>query len=95
MSTTLAKERKTERIEIRLTPGAKRIIQDAAAAKHTDVSDFMLNTSLVEAEIALANRSHFLMGKTSWEKFIKLLDAPTEPSKALRKLMTTPSAIER
>jgi uncharacterized protein (DUF1778 family) len=46
------REPKSERIELRLTPSTKRIIQEAANATHTDVSEFVLQSSLTEAEIA-------------------------------------------
>ena len=88
------KERKSERIELRLTPSDKRMIQDAAAFRKNDVTDFILNTSLTEAQIALASRSRFSLNGKSWDEFVQLLDNPTEPNQALRKLMTTPSAIE-
>jgi uncharacterized protein (DUF1778 family) len=94
MATTL-KESKTERIEVRLTPSTKRIIQEAATASHTDLSEFVLQSSLTEAQIALSRRTRFVLDAERWDKFVELLDQPVTEIPALRRLLTEPSALER
>lgn len=89
------KEAKSERIEVRLTPRTKHILQEAATATHTDLSEFVLQSSLAEAEIALSRRTRFVLNDKDWDKFIDLLDRPVSENTALRKLMTEPSALER
>ena len=89
------KESKSERIELRLTPSTKRIIQEAAAAAHTDVSEFVLRSSLTEAEIALSLRTRFVLNAEDWNKFVELLDRPATENPALRRLLIEPSALER
>jgi uncharacterized protein (DUF1778 family) len=89
------KESKSERIELRLTPSTKRIIQEAATASHTDLSEFVLQSSLTEAEIALSRRTRFVLNAAEWEKFVEILDRPTTENPALRRLLTEPSALER
>jgi uncharacterized protein (DUF1778 family) len=89
------KEAKSERIEVRLTPRTKHILQEAATSAHMDLSEFVLQSSLVEAEIALSRRTRFVLEDTNWDKFVELLDRPTTEIPALRKLMTQPSALER
>jgi uncharacterized protein (DUF1778 family) len=89
------KESKSERIELRLTPSTKRIIQEAAAAAHTDVSEFVLRSCLTEAEIALSLRTRFVLNAEDWNKFVELLDRPATENHALRRLLTEPSALER
>lgn len=89
------KEAKTERIEVRLTPRTKHILQEAASATHTDLSDFVLQSSLTEAEIALSRRTRFVLNDEDWDKFVALLDSPVTENSALRKLMNEPSALER
>jgi len=90
-----SKESKSERIELRLTPSTKRIIQEAATASHTDVSEFVLQSSLTEAEIALSRRTRFVLDEEQWNKFVEILDRPTTEIPALRRLLTEPSALER
>jgi uncharacterized protein (DUF1778 family) len=89
------RESKTERIDVRLTPSAKRILQEAASARHTDVSEFVLQSSLTEAEIALSQRTRFILDAEQWDKFVGLLDQPVTEIPALRRLLTEPSALER
>ena len=89
------KESKSERIELRLTPSTKRIIQEAATAAHRDLSEFVLQSSLTEAEIALSRRNHFILNAENWDKFVELLDRPATENPALRRLLTEPSALER
>jgi uncharacterized protein (DUF1778 family) len=89
------RESKTERIDVRLTPSAKRILQDAASARHTDLSEFILQSSLTEAEIALSRRTRFILEDEQWNKFVELLDQPVTEIPALRGLLTEPSALER
>jgi uncharacterized protein (DUF1778 family) len=89
------KESKSERIELRLTPSTKRIIQEAATAAHTDLSEFVLRSSLTEADIALSQRTRFVLNAEDWSKFVELLDRPATEDPALRRLLTEPSALER
>jgi uncharacterized protein (DUF1778 family) len=89
------KESKSERIEVRLTPSTKRILQEAATAAHTDLSEFVLQSSLREAEIALSRRTRFVLNADEWNKFVEILDQPVTEIPALRRLLTEPSALER
>jgi uncharacterized protein (DUF1778 family) len=89
------KESKSERIEVRLTPSTKRILQEAATAAHTDLSEFVLQSSLTEAEIALSRRTRFVLNADEWNKFVEILDQPVTEIPALRRLLTEPSALER
>jgi uncharacterized protein (DUF1778 family) len=89
------KEAKSERIEVRLTPATKHILQEAATATHRDLSDFVLQSSLAEAEIALSRRTLFVLEDAQWDKFVEILDRPTTEIPALRRLLTRPSALER
>jgi uncharacterized protein (DUF1778 family) len=88
------KESKSERIEVRLTPSTKRILQEAAAVTHTDLSDFVLQSSLAEAEIALSRRTRFVLDTEKWDKFVEILDRPVTEIPALRRLLTEASALE-
>jgi uncharacterized protein (DUF1778 family) len=91
----ILKESKSERIDLRLTPSSKRIIQEAASAAHTDLSEFVLQSSLTEAAIALSRRTRFVLDSERWDKFVELLDQPVTEIPALRRLLTEPSALER
>lgn len=81
-------ETKTERIDIRTTHQAKSLLQEAAAAAHKNVSDFLLESGLAAAEQTLADRRSFVLAPTAWAAFLTALDRPVSPKKPrLRKLL--------
>lgn len=89
------KSRKEDRIELRATAAQKRILQEAADATHADLSQFVLQTSLAEAEVILSSRTRFVLQEDQWNRFVEALDAPPTPRPALHRLMSEPSALER
>jgi len=48
---------KDERLQIRLDPSEKRLLERAAAAEHQSVSSFVLRAAALRAEEILAQRS--------------------------------------
>jgi len=47
---------RSEKLGLRLTPGAKQTLQRAAAASQRSVSDFVLDSALASAAETLADR---------------------------------------
>ena len=86
---------KSERVDIRITPGAKRTLQRAAAVSNKTVSEFMLDSSLSAAFDTLADRRVFQLDEAQWTAFMKALDAPPEDNPRLRRLLATKSPWER
>jgi uncharacterized protein (DUF1778 family) len=88
-------ETRNEKLDLRLTPSAKRTLQTAASALHRSVSEFVLESALARAEETLPDRQRFGMDKAQWEAFKKALEAPQRPSRRLAKLLKEPSMFER
>jgi uncharacterized protein (DUF1778 family) len=88
-------ETRNEKVEVRLTPSAKRTLQTAASAMHRSVSEFVLESALARAEEILPDRQRFGLSKVQWEAFQKALNAPPRPSSRLKKLLKEPSVFER
>jgi uncharacterized protein (DUF1778 family) len=88
-------ETRNEKVEVRLTPSAKRTLQTAALAVHRSVSEFVLESALARAEETLPDRRRFGLDKAQWEAFQKALNAPPRPSRRLVKLLKEPSVFER
>jgi uncharacterized protein (DUF1778 family) len=86
---------RTEKLDLRLTPGAKRVLQTAAAARQRSVSDFVLESALARAEETLPDRRMFGLGAGRWKEFQAALDAPARKLPRLGKLMREPSVFER
>jgi len=50
---------RSEKLDLRLTPGAKQTLQRAAAAAQRSVTDFVLESALANAAETLADRQSF------------------------------------
>ena len=88
-------ETRNEKVEVRLTPSAKRTLQSAALAMRRSVSEFVLESALARAEESLPDRQHFGLTKPHWDAFQKALAAPPRPSRRLARLLREPSVLER
>ncbi|HIK07802.1 MAG TPA: DUF1778 domain-containing protein [Trichormus sp. M33_DOE_039] len=87
-------ESRTERIDIRTSSTVKKLLQQAAAASHKNVSEFLLEHGLIAAQNALTNRKVFALDDEQWQAFQNALDAPTTEKPRLRRLLTEPSVFE-
>ena len=90
-----AAETRNEKLDLRLTPSAKRTLQTAALAANRSVSEFVLESALARAEETLPDRQRFGLSAAQWEAFQKALSAPPRPSRRLAKLLKEPSVFER
>lgn len=88
-------ETRNQKLDLRLTPSAKRILQRAAAASRRSVSEFVLQSALDRAEEALPDRQRFELNAAQWKAFHTALDAAPKPSPRLAKLLKHPSVFER
>jgi uncharacterized protein (DUF1778 family) len=86
---------RTEKLDLRLTPSAKRVLQSAATAARRSVSEFVVESALARAEETLPDRQRFGLDAGRWAKFQAALDAPTRSNPRLKKLLQTPSVFER
>jgi uncharacterized protein (DUF1778 family) len=91
---TPAPTTRTEKLDLRLTPAAKRALVAAAAADRRSVSEFVLDSALARAEETLAQRRHFGLDAGQWEAFMAALDAPPRDLPQVEKLFDHPSLFE-
>jgi len=89
-----ATRRREERLEVRLTAAAKRLLQRAASARGQSISAFMLDSGISAAEETLADRREFRIPAKTYDAFVAALDAPAKPKPRLDKLLHTPSVLE-
>ncbi len=85
---------RSEKLDLRLTPAAKRTLAAAANDTRRSVSDFILESALSRAEETLADRRLFGLDAERWEAFMAALDAPPRPLPRLEQLFATPSIFE-
>ena len=88
-------ETRNEKLDLRLTPSAKRTLQIAASAAHRSVSEFVLESALARAEETLPDRQRFGLSADQWKAFQAALAAPPRPSRRLAKLLKEPGVFER
>jgi len=88
-------ETRNEKLDLRLTPSAKRTLQTAALAARRSVSEFVLESALARAEETLPDRQRFGLSAGQWAAFQAALDAPPPPAPRLARLLRQPSIFER
>jgi len=88
-------ETRNEKLDLRLTPSAKRVLQSAALAAGRSVSEFVLESALARAADTLPDRQRFGLDARQWEAFQKPLSAPPRTSSRLKRLLREPSVFER
>ena len=86
---------RSEKLDLRLTPEAKKTLNAAAAAASRSVSEFVLESALARAAETLPDRQRFELDAEQWKAFQTALDAPPRPLPRLAKLLKKPSLIER
>lgn len=82
-----ATDARSERVDLRMTPAAKRTLQQAAAVKNKTLSEFLLDTGLNAAYDALVDRRVFQLDAASWDRFLAALSRPPKANPRLRKLL--------
>lgn len=80
-------EVRSERVDLRMTPAAKRTLQRAAAVANKTVTEFLLDTGLNAALDALADRRVFQIDEKRWAQFMAELASPPRNNPRLRKLL--------
>ena len=74
------KAARTEKLDLRLSPAAKQILQSATVASGArSVSEFVLESALARAEETLPDRQRFGLSADQWQAFQAALDAPPRP----------------
>jgi uncharacterized protein (DUF1778 family) len=87
MPRTAAKTTKEDRLSIRANPRQKTVLAQAAKARHMNVSQFVLQVSLSEAERVLKEETQVIVSAEEYEWLCQLLDAPPHPAPRLREAL--------
>jgi uncharacterized protein (DUF1778 family) len=82
MSTT-----KDDRLQIRVGPADKALLERAAAASHLNVSAFVVQAAASKAEEVLAERSSIRLSAQAAAAFTEALERPAEANQRLAKAL--------
>jgi uncharacterized protein (DUF1778 family) len=88
MPQTATSTTKETRLSIRATEPEKAILAQAARARRTNVSQFVLQASLDAANAILVDQTEFRLPPDQWEAFCQRLDEPPKVIPVLRQLFS-------
>ena len=80
-------ESRSERVDLRMTPAAKRTLQQAASVRNKTLTEFLLDIGLNAAFDTLADRRVFQLDAKRWDSFMAALAKPPKDNPRLRKLL--------
>lgn len=83
--------RRSRRLELRTTPDERELIDRAAAAAETGVTDFVVGSAVQAARRVLAEREQFILSPRAQGAWEAINDGPARELPGLRDLMRRPS----
>jgi uncharacterized protein (DUF1778 family) len=87
MKTRSAPHRET--LNVRIRPADRALIDHAASVLNKSRTDFVIDAARRAAEDALLDRTLFVASPADYAAFLERLDAPAQPTEALRTTMRT------
>ena len=94
MTLVRATKRKEGRLELRLEPENRRLLDEAAAASAMSTSAFVLAHATEAAREVLADRTTFVLPKERWDEFVRLLERPARSHADLAAFLARPSVFD-
>ena len=85
---------KNDRLELRLEPERRRLLDSAAQAEGLSTSAFVLSHATDAARAVLADRTSFVLPKDHWDAFVALLDRDEQPVDGLAAFLASPSVFD-
>jgi uncharacterized protein (DUF1778 family) len=85
---------KDTRWTLRVTQPADRVVRAAALTAHRNLTDFVVDAAIGEAERVLADRTRFVLDEQAWSTFVELLDRPAREPEGLRELLASESVFD-
>jgi uncharacterized protein (DUF1778 family) len=86
--------RKDDRLELRLEPERRRVLDEAASASGMSTSAFVLVHATEAAQAVLADRVSFVLPAERWDAFMHLLDRDDQPIDSLAAFLAGPSVAD-
>lgn len=74
-----------KRMNLRVLPEQKAVLVRAAALRHTDLTDFVLQPALREAKAVIAEAERIVLSERDSVTVLRMLENPPAPNAKLRK----------
>ena len=87
----MATSAKRDTLNLRIKPGERSLIDQAARSLGKNRTDFVLDAARRAAEEALLDRAMVSVTPEAYAEFLARLDAPPQPNERLRRAMQTPA----
>lgn len=81
---------KDDRLQIRVDPAEKRLLERAAAASHVSLSAFVVQSAAAQAAAVLAERPLLELSPEAAAAFTEALDAPATVNQRLAAALSRP-----
>lgn len=94
MTMARSTKRKDDRLELRLEPTNRRLLDEAAAASSMSTSAFVLTHATEAARAVLADRTSFAVPDERWDAFTDLLDRDERALPGLAAFLARPSVLD-
>lgn len=65
---------KTKRRQLRVAPEDDKVIEAAAKAKSRSVSEYLVESALVCAQMEMADRTEIALAPSAWDEFVATID---------------------
>jgi uncharacterized protein (DUF1778 family) len=79
------------RWSFRVAADANSIVRRAATVCHRNLTQFVTDAAVLEAERVLADRREFALPRAKWDAFMRELERPVQENPGLAKLFQKPS----
>jgi uncharacterized protein (DUF1778 family) len=87
-------ETRDRRWNLRVEDSEDTLVRTASELADTKFSSFIRSAAVAEARRILADRTHFPLPSSDWERFVEMLDRPPHVPDGLRALYSKPSVFE-
>ena len=83
-------ERRSRRLDLRLTPTEEALIRQAAAGRRQSVTEFLVEAALAAADQALPDDRRIVLMNKVFDRLVDELDGPEQAIPALAQLIKRP-----
>lgn len=95
MTIARSTRRKGDRLELRIEPERRQLLDEAAAETGMSTSAFVLTHATTAAQQVLADRTSFILPADRWDAFVVQLDRNERPMPGLAAFLARPSILEQ
>lgn len=86
---------KTSQLEIPTSEEDMCLLEQAATITNQSIPEFLLEEGLKAAASTLLDQNVIRLNDEQWKLFCEMLDGPAQDNPGLKRLLSTPSVLER